>query len=187
VISIRVPTTKADRCKRLAEGLDSLKATYFMTPANLHIDSLDVSGQDDDGSPLLQEAQFRTTLNQSGGYLFFSPNLFLGLDHDPFMATLRQTDISFGYLQNFQIGGTVQIPDGYQVDSLPGNLVLMMPDTSIVLQRVIQLDDGKISLRIKVVFKKGTYPANDYDHFRDYYKRLIDALNEPVVMRKKSS
>jgi len=60
-----------------------------------------------------------------------------------------------------------------------------MPDTSIVLQRIMQADSNSVDLRIKVDFEKPVYAANDYPLFKEFYKKLFATLNEQVVIRKK--
>jgi hypothetical protein len=126
-------------------------------------------------------------LEHSGDYWFFSPNLFLGLNRNPFTRPTRFSDIDFGYLQSYTVVGSVALPEGFGVEALPKNMRMIMPDTSILLERILQLDEDRLGFRIRVEFKRPRYYVDEYDAFREFYKRLFDALNEPVVIRKKSN
>lgn len=180
--------SKNGRCKSLKDGMDKFKETYFTKGyTNLKIDSLSVSGQDNDSLPLKQDLQFTSQLNSSGQYLFFSPNLFLGLEKNPFVAEQRFTDVNFGYLQSYMIAGSIQIPDGYQYEPLPKNLRMIMEDTSIVLVRLMQADDNQVNFRISVEFRRPYYLREEYAGFREFYKKLYETLNEPIVIKKKSA
>ncbi len=175
------------RCKRLKEGLDKYKDTYFTKAySNLSVDSLEVSGQDNDSLPLKQELDFNYTLNGSGQYLFLSPNLFTGLEKNPFVAEHRFTDVDFGYRQSYMVVGTISIPDGFTFETLPKNMRMIMQDTSIVLERLAQADDGRVSFRIGLEFKRPVYYLDEYDDFREFYKKLFATLNEQIVIKKKS-
>lgn len=178
--------SKNERCKSLAGGLDRFKEAYFSKGYTaLRIDSLAVEGQDDDSVPLLQTVQFRSRLNGSGGYLFFVPNLFMGLEKNPFVAEQRFTNVDFGYTQSYMIVGSMEIPEGYRYESLPKNIKMIMQDTSIVLQRIMDAEDQRISFRISLDFKRPAYPRDEYDDLREFYKKLYETLNEAIVIRKK--
>jgi hypothetical protein len=175
------------RCRRLKDGEAKFKETYFeKDKRNISVDSLQISGQDDDASPLKQEFLFSSKLNASGQYLFIDPNLFSGLETNPFVADHRFTDVNFGYRQSYMIVGTVTVPEGYQFETLPKNERLIMEDTSIVLERIMQAEDTRVSYRINLDFKRPVYFTDEYQMFREFYKKLYDALNEQIVIRKKS-
>lgn len=179
--------SKINRRRRLDEGLDRLKETYFVKPYNnLSVDSLHVSDQDNDSLPLEQDMKCFIALQHSGDYWFFTPNLFLGLEKNPFVQERRFSDVDFGYAQSYMIVGTVNIPDGFQLETLPKNIRMITQDTSIILERVMQSGDGQLRYRIAVDFKRPVYFADEYDTFKEFYKRLFATLNEQVILRKKS-
>jgi hypothetical protein len=179
--------SKVPRCRILDEGMDRFK-TIFYTGAykDFRVDSLAVTNMETDSLPLDQELRFRTRLNSSGDYLFYAPALFLGLERNPFLAAHRFSDVDFGYVQHYTISGSLRLPDGFRLDTLPKNIRMIMPDTSIVLERQMQVDDNVLSYRIDLDIKRPVYFADEYDNFREFYKRLFATLNDPVVIRKKS-
>jgi hypothetical protein len=179
---------KTPRLRILSEGQDRFREVYFTREySKLRVDSLAISGQDNDSLPLEQHLDFHMALEHSGDYWFFSPNLFLGLNRNPFTRPTRFSDIDFGYLQSYTVVGSVALPEGFGVEALPKNMRMIMPDTSILLERILQLDEDRLGFRIRVEFKRPRYYVDEYDAFREFYKRLFDALNEPVVIRKKSN
>lgn len=179
--------SKIARRRRLDDGLDYYKQNFFIRPYNgLSVDSLQVSGQDDDTLPLQQDLHFFMSLQHSGEYWFFTPNLFTGLEKNPFVGERRFSDVDFGYTQSYTVVGSIDIPDGFKLETLPRNIRMITQDTSIVLERVMQADDGRLNYRISVDFKRPVYFAGEYDTFREFYKRLFTTLNEQVILRKKA-
>ena len=175
------------RSKDLKQGINHFKDAYFTKAySSLHIDSLSIEDQDNDSLPLKQVLDFSSQLNNSGQYTFLTPNLFLGLEKNPFVAEHRFTDVDFGYRQSYMIVGSVEVPDGYTFETLPKNVRMIMQDTSIVLERLMQADDNRLSYRISLEFKRPVYFTDEYDDFREFYKKLFATLNEQVVIKKKS-
>ena len=134
----------------------------------------------------MQKVHFNQQLNESGGYQYFSANLFTGLEKNPFVADERISDVFFGILQSHTIIGSIFIPDGYEFDELPKNIKMIMPDTSIMVTRAAKVIDNMLSLRINLEFKKPYYSAEEYEGFREFYKKLFDLLNEQFVIKKKA-
>ena len=176
------------RCESLKQGMDKFKEAYFTKGyGNLKIDSLSVVNQDNDSLPLRQDVAFTSPLNHTGQYLFFSPNLFLGLEENPFVAERRFTDVDFGYQQSYLMAGAFQIPDGYEFEGLPKDMRMMLPDTSVVLIRMMQAEGNLVNYRISLEFRRHVYSIDEYADFREFYKKLFEKLNEPILIRKKSA
>lgn len=175
------------RSKKLKENPEQFKEQYFTKAyTSLKIDSITYKNIDDDTLPLIQNLHFTSALNNSGEYNFFNPNLFLGLETNPFLAEHRFTDVDFGYGQSYLITGMLKIPDTYELDALPKNIRMIMPDTSVSLQRVIQVQENTINYRISLEFNRPIYYLDEYDDFREFYKKLFALLNEQIIIKKKT-
>jgi hypothetical protein len=130
--------------------------------------------------------KFSVPVNSSGDYSFFTINMFSDLEKNPFVSDTRQTDIDYGYNQNYIIVGHVQIPDGYEFEQPPKNITMIMPDTSIVFKRVSEVKDKKISFRVTLDFKRPVYSHEEYQALKEFYKEFYARLNEQIVFRKKA-
>ncbi len=179
--------SKNPRVKKWKEDRNSFNDYFSKAFTGMKIDTLEVNNEDIDTLPLEQKVQFRFPVNQSGGYEYFPLNLFQGLEKNPFIADERQTDIDFGYKQSYLIVGKIYIQDDFQFDELPKNIKMIMPDTSIVFQRIMRADTNSIDLRITVNFTRPVYTADSYPLFKEFYKKLFATLNEQVVIKKKKA
>ncbi len=175
--------SKVPRVRALQNGLERLKNIYFSRSyPNLTVDSLAVQGQANDSLPLDETLTFSVRLNKTGNYVLFSPNLFLGLETNPFTTDRRFSDIDFGYKQSYTINGSIRLPKGYKVESLPKNIRMSMPDTSIVMERIMQLDDRQLNYRMSILIKSPVYPVEDYPNLKEFYKKMFAALNEELIV-----
>jgi hypothetical protein len=152
---------------------------------NLTITKLDISNAEIDSLSLIQNVDFNLQ-NASGddNYIYFNPNLFLGLSTNPFIKEKRLSDVDFGYLRNYTLSGFFNIPEGYAPDELPKNMSLVLQDESVMMRRMILVDGQKLSYRFTLSFKKPVYKAEEYDQLYDFYKKMYAILAEQIVLKK---
>ena len=176
---------KNPRVKKWEEDKPSFKDYFDKDYTGIKIDSISVNNENNDTMPLEQKVDFSFPLNSSGEYKYFTLNLFQGLEKNPFIADQRQTDIEFNYKQSYIVVGNIAIPDNYEFEDLPKNVIMRMPDSSIVLKRLMQADNGSLNIRITLDFLQPYYTADTYPLLQEFYKKLFATLNEQVVIKKK--
>jgi hypothetical protein len=178
--------SKNPRVKEWTEDKSAFKDNFTKAFTAIKVKNIEVKNEDVDTLPLEQKLDFSLPLNSSGDYKYFTLNLFQGLEKNPFIADKRSTDIEFNYPKSYTILGKIAIPEGYEFEELPKNIKMIMPDTSIILQRLIQPGQGGIDFRITLDFTRSYYTAGSYPIFHEFYKRLFNTLNEQIVIKKKT-
>jgi hypothetical protein len=174
------------RLNKLKEGKEKFTEAWLNTnKEDIKIDSLAFTNEAIDSLPLIQDIKFEKKINSSGDYNYFSVNLFSGLDKNPFIAEQRFSDIFFGANQKYTITGNFFIPENYQFEALPKNIKMMLPDTSVIFLRVASVSENMLAVRIVLEFKQPVYSYQDYDYFREFYKKMFEMLNEQFVFKKK--
>ncbi len=152
---------------------------------NLKILSLKLDNMEVDSLPLTQTIDFNLDLTGSDeNYIYFSPNLFTGLNTNPFISEQRLADINFKFLRNYNISGRYKIPSGFKTEAIPKSVNLLMSDTSITFKRVVAEQDGYIIVRYLINFKNSYYPKEDYSALRDFYRKMHEMLNEQIILKK---
>jgi hypothetical protein len=179
--------SKNPRVKEWREDKSSFDDYFTKEFTGMKVEDVEVKNDDIDTLPLQQKFSFSLPVNASGEYQYFTLNLFQGLEKNPFIADDRKTDIDFNYPRSYSLVGKVIIPSGYEFDDLPKNIKMIMPDSSITLQRLLQVENNDINFRITLDFSKSIYAANTYAAFQDFYKKLFNTLNEQIVIKKKKA
>jgi uncharacterized protein DUF3857 len=179
---------KNPRLKALNEGKEKFASTYIHKGlSNIKVDTIEFKNVDEDAMPLEQKFKFSLPVTSSGDYKYFTLNLFTGLDNNPFTADTRQSSIEFGANQHYTMVGSIAIPQDCVFEQPPTNVMMIMPDTSIIFRRLIEVKDNRVSYRITLDFRRPYYEAQEYPAFKDFYKKLYGRLNEQIVYKKKSS
>ncbi len=178
---------KIDELKCWKEGKEKFVENHYTTQYHgISVQDLAVSNIEKDSMPMSQKVKFDLPLSSSGEYSYFSVNMFCGLDKNPFIADQRVSDIVFGHNQQYTISGTVFLPDNYTIEELPKNTRMIMPDTSIIISRMAQLNGNTLQYRITLEYKKPAYSPTEYEYIWDFHKKMYALLNEQVVLKKKS-
>ena len=169
------------------EGKDKYVEDHFTKTYNgITIADFKVNNQEKDSLPFSQIVKFTLPTNASGDYKYFSINLFCGLDKNPFIADNRVSDIFYGHNQGYTMSGAIKIPEGYELEALPNNVRMIMPDTSIVASRMAQQDGQTMQYRITLDYKRPFYSTDEYPLVLDFHKKLYAMLNEQIVIKKKA-
>lgn len=159
----------------------------YLTKKNstIRVDSFQLNNIETDSLPLEQKVYFTNYLKNAGDYRYFTVNVFSGLEFNPFVAEERTADVDFGYHQEYILFGNYTIPHSYNFETLPENISMIMPDTSIIFNRFFSVEDNVLNVRLSVEFKRSFYPAANYLEFKEFYKKLFASLNEQIVIKKK--
>jgi hypothetical protein len=177
---------RVQRVKEWKDDSQKFKNDYFIKSyPGLQIEDITVNNVEADSLPLEQKVKFSSVLNGSGEYRYFNINLFSGLEKNPFIANTRISDIDFGVNREYIIFGNYTIPPGFVFDGLPENISMTTSDNSIIFNRTLQVESNLLNIRMTLEFKNTFYTADSYAEFQEFYKKLIDKLNEQVVIRKK--
>jgi hypothetical protein len=177
---------RLDRLPVARKGKDKYIERYIASSnVGMTVNDLAFENLDADSLPLIQKIKFNQSLNSSGDYKYFSINILSGLETNPFVADNRFSDVFFGYNQSYVLTGTYKLPEGYEVEALPKNIRMIMPDTSISLLRISQISENMLLTKVTLDFKKPVYSSGQYPEIHEFYKALFDILNEQFVIRKK--
>jgi len=180
--------SRLDRIADLKAGKEKFVEKYFREPnPGVKIDSVAIENEDADTLELKQQFDFSMPLSTSGDYKYFRLNMFSGFEKNVFVADTRSSDIFFGANQLYTVVGNYTIPENYEFDELPKSMKMIMPDTSIILTRVVSAKDTELSVRFTVEFRLPFYPVDSYPDFQEFYKQLFDLLNEQIIIKKKAN
>jgi hypothetical protein len=152
---------------------------------NLNIDSLQVQNENLWQKPLDVQITCTGKAKTSGKYTLIPYDLFMGLEDNPFTADKRQTNINFGYLQDLQVTGYINLPEGYTVESLPKSMKMQMSDSSILFKRIFQqASPTQLAFQLRIQHLRPEYSTVEYDDLKAYYKKMYELLDERIVLKK---
>jgi hypothetical protein len=173
---------KLDLLKLFRQGKQKL-INYYKTENILSIDSFNIVNENEDEKSFVQEFYINVPIKSTGGYNYFSINLFSGFNKNPFLAEDRKSDVLYGAKQEYTISANIELPKGAIMDELPKNIKMVTPDKSISFQRFAKLSEGVLQVAITIKFENPFYTVDAYLDFKEFYKQMFDLLNEKFVYK----
>ncbi|HVV56292.1 MAG TPA: DUF3857 domain-containing protein [Mucilaginibacter sp.] len=167
-------TQSDDKFKQYLAGDDNSIKISDLKLKNIGVDTL----------PLEQKFDFTYELNNSGNYIYFTPNIFTPLHNNPFLSEVRNSPIDFGYTDDHIIVGKYTIPSGYAIESLPKDANIVMADKSVRFRRLLEMQDRTISLHYEMDIKRSRFLKSEYPDLHAFFKKMYEMLNEQIVLKK---
>jgi hypothetical protein len=176
---------RLNRVRAWERNKQSFREQYFTAyQTGMQMDSLEMVNLENDSLPLEQRFAFTVPANANGDYKLINMNFFSGIPKNPFISDIRFTNIDYGCLQNHTVVVTLELPPAFKVESMPRNVRMIMPDTSITFSRIFEVRDKILLARFNIETKSSVFTADDYPYVRDFYKKMADMMNEQVILKK---
>ena len=119
-----------------------------------------------------------------GGKMYINSLLFFTQTKNPFVEEKRQYPIYFGYPTQEKYNISIEIPEGYAVESLPKPIKISTGENTGVFTFNILAQEKTIQIAITKEMSSAMVTARFYDVIKDYYKQMIDKQNEKIVLKK---
>jgi hypothetical protein len=152
----------------------------------IQINDYSIDNLKDFSKPIIENFTF-TAENQCeiiGGKIYFDPLLFLTQTKNPFRQEKRELPIYFGYPKQGKFNISIEIPEGYSVESVPKAIKISTGENLGMFTFNILSEGNKIQIVITEEINKAIVSADFYDVLKDFYQQIIDKQNEKIVLKK---
>jgi hypothetical protein len=123
--------------------------------------------------------------DNDGSIYITIPSLY-GDYTNPFVSPERVSAVDFGFKQKINTVLQMEIPEGYEVDSLWGLKQVITPDTGIVFLYGAEVQENLLLMRQQLEYRKSLYQVKDYPYFYEFHQQYYHLNQQPVVLRKKT-
>jgi hypothetical protein len=117
--------------------------------------------------------------------LYIDPFLFGKMEKNPFTKAKREFPINFGHATNQITVSNIEIPDGYEIEEMPKNGAVVLPDNGGRFSYLSQITGNKIQIQSKIQLNRPIYMTDEYEDLSELYNRIIQKHAEQIVLKKK--
>ncbi|MBC6607124.1 DUF3857 domain-containing protein [Hymenobacter sp. BT188] len=117
--------------------------------------------------------------------LYVQPLRHLGEGQNPFRQEDRQFPVDFGMLRDYTQTIALTLPAGYEVQELPANLLLSLPNDGGRFQFNITPQQNTLHITSRLQLRKTEYSAQEYTALRELYSRVVAKHAESIVLKHK--
>ncbi len=164
------------------EYIEDLENTY----GGMEISEFEVLNATDLMAPISETYSFikDKQVEVIGDRLYFSPLFFLKTTENPFKLEKREFPIDFGYASAKKFIINIKVPEGYKIESAPEPISVMLPEGLGVFKYNVSVNPNSLQLLVSSDINKSIISAVNYNFLKDYYKQMIEKMNERVVLSK---
>lgn len=119
-----------------------------------------------------------------GDKMYISPQLFFTQTKNPFKQENREFPIYFGFTSQDKFNLTMEIPIGYEVESIPKPIKLKTDENVVSFVFNAEISNNTIQIVIQKDYNKQIVSASFYPVLQDFFKAMVDKLNEKIVLKK---
>jgi len=125
-----------------------------------------------------------TGIESIGDKLYLSPLLFIAREENPFKLDTRKYPIDFNYPIKDRYLFSINIPDGYSIETLPESTAFALGDGAGAFRYTITNTNDTIKISFELAINQAFIPASYYDSLKKFFELLVEKENEKVVLVK---
>lgn len=153
---------------------------------NIEIESFRISNKHKLSKPYSLSAKFSSDnlVEELNDKLYIEPLLFLTTKTNPFKLEDRKfpVDYSSPWKDSHMI--SIQIPDGYKVESIPQKLAIGLPENLGVFKFQITNTGNKVKVLSIMEIKSAILAPQYYQALKEFYRQIVAKQNEKIVLSK---
>jgi hypothetical protein len=119
-----------------------------------------------------------------GGKMYINPLLFFTMNKNPFVQENRKMPVYFGYPRQEKYNFNFEIPEGYEVESIPKAMKIATDDKKLVFSINSGINGNNIQIIVAKELNTGMVPADFYDGLKGFYQKMIETEHEKIVLKK---
>ncbi|WP_114782501.1 DUF3857 domain-containing protein [Botryobacter ruber] len=123
--------------------------------------------------------------DQQNSVLYLNPMLGHGEKENPFKLEKRLYPVDFGFNHDETYMVKFNIPAGYELDEIPKNMVLSLPDNGGKFTYMISVQGSVIQVLSKISLNKPVFYAQEYPNLKEFYNHIVAKHAEQIVLKAK--
>jgi hypothetical protein len=123
-------------------------------------------------------------IEEINGKLYIEPLLFLSEHKNPFKLEDRKFPVDFASPWVDRNTVSIQVPEGYKVETLPESIAIGLPDGLGVFKFRVKQQANKITTISILQFNEGVIGAQNYPQLKDFYGQMVKKESEKIVLIK---
>jgi hypothetical protein len=148
-----------------------------------NVDDVLVMNLEAPGKPFVISYRAEYPLEYFEDKIIVAPFLNLPISENKLKQPTRLYPVDMNYKKNWVYKSIINIPEGYQILSVPEDFLM---DNSLMKIELKSIQTGKhVSITGVIEYKKAVYPSKDYKRLKSYINIVIKRFNDKVVFIEK--
>lgn len=174
------------RQKHLGENEEAYLAKLENQMSDMEISDYQVTNLKERGKPVMESFSFslNDAVEQIGDKLYLNPLFFAAVTENPFKLDQRDYPVDFTYPQEHKFVFTLNLPEGYQVENIPENIALSLPNEYGNFKYQINQTGNALQILTNFNIHASVVPALEYPNLKAFFAQMVQKETEKVVLSK---
>jgi transglutaminase-like putative cysteine protease len=153
---------------------------------DLKIDSFEITNLEDIYSNLLinYDVAINEAVTVGRNNIYLNPMLGFGLEENPFKLDTREYPVDFAYPFTDKYLFSITIPDGYEIDEIPENLILPLSENSGKFMYSVTQIGKTLQVVSLIQINNSIYNQTEYTNLKEFYSQIVAKHAELIVLKK---
>lgn len=153
---------------------------------NIEVEEYKITNKFDLGKPVIRTVKFSSEdlVEEINGKIYIRPMLFKGYTSNPFKSDDRKFPIEFSSPWKEKSTISIQLPEGYTIESLPEPKALGLPDDIGLFKYQVIAKGDKVRVVSILEFNTDKIPANYYEILKEFFGEFVQKQSEKIVLVK---
>jgi hypothetical protein len=153
---------------------------------SIEIDDFKVTNEKNISKPLARVFKFSSEdlVEEISGKLYVNPLLFFTMKTNPFKVDERKYPIDLISPWKNKYTVTIEIPEGYTVESVPTVAAIGLPDGLGLFKFQVKQAGNKIKVVSLLQFNQGVIIPKYYAQLKEFFKQVVEKQTEKIVLVK---
>jgi hypothetical protein len=162
--------------------LEKLENRY----GGIEISEYEVKNHNDLSKQVIESYKFNKESQADiiGDKMYVSPLFYLKTRENPFKLKNREFPVDFGYPSITSQRVIINIPEGYQIESIPEQVVLALPDNLGEFKYQISGNGNAIHAIISTEINESIISPIYYVALKEFFNQMIEKETEQIVLTK---
>lgn len=162
--------------------VESLEKKY----SNIEIEEYTVTNENDLSKPVNEELKFNhpSMAEIIGDKIYVSPLFFYSITENPFKMEKREYPIDFVFPLEDKYKLTINIPEGYTVESVPGPQSIALANGFLTYRFNAQSVDSKIQLTATLSINESFITPEYYNDTKEFFAKVVENQTDKIVLKK---
>lgn len=123
-------------------------------------------------------------LEMTDDLIYINPMLYDAVTENPFKLEKREYPVDFAIPIEETYMFTLNIPEGYAVESVPEKEVVTLPEKACLFTYTSAINGGKVTVTSRMRINKIVYAETEYEYLKEFYNLMIQKHAEQIVLKK---
>ena len=116
--------------------------------------------------------------------IYFQPLMFMRMEENPFKLDKREYPIDFGFPFKDMYIVSVDIPEGYTLESQVEPFMVRSPDGNVEFKYTVTVMNNTLRLSAIIDVKEAKHSAESYLVLKEFFNQVISKEAEQIVLKK---